>query len=270
LQSAEQVNYSSVTFAFKSILGFERTSYVEINASMCRILFIILTFLFSNNLFANNKITKTTVVDNEWQANFESKSLVRWSYILHPQGISLLPPPNEPSNISAYIEIKGDADYLWRGREDLNRVELQYKPINTIDGSTTEVSWRFMLPELFSDDTHQIAYWESDSSYQQSFRLQLNGEDLSLVSSANNKELWRISNIKAQHWYSINLSITWSITQGSVDLAVDGEPQGRFVMPTLIAEDESMFFQLGILRHQSSRVEAIWLDDIIVRNIPAH
>jgi hypothetical protein len=39
--------------------------------------------VFSNNLFANNKITKTTVVDNEWQANFESKSLARWSYILH-------------------------------------------------------------------------------------------------------------------------------------------------------------------------------------------
>ncbi len=30
LQSAEQVNYSSVTFAVKSILGFERTPYVEI------------------------------------------------------------------------------------------------------------------------------------------------------------------------------------------------------------------------------------------------
>ena len=81
---------------------------------MCRILFIILAFLFSNNLLANHKIAKTTVVDNKWQANFESKSLVRWSYILHPQGISLLSPPNEPSNTSAYIEIKGDDAKYWQ------------------------------------------------------------------------------------------------------------------------------------------------------------
>ena len=131
--------------------------------------FIILAYVFSNNIFANNKTTKTIVVDNEWQANFESKSLARWSYILHPQGISLLPPPNEPSNTSAYIEIKGDADYLWRGREDLNWVELQHKPVNTVNGSITEVS---------------------------------------LVPSVDNNELWQRSDIKAQHWYSINLSIT--------------------------------------------------------------
>jgi len=81
---------------------------------MCRILFIILAFLFSNNLLANHKIAKTTVVDNKWQANFESKSLVRWSYILHPQGIILLPSPNEPSNTSAYIEIKGDDAKYWQ------------------------------------------------------------------------------------------------------------------------------------------------------------
>jgi hypothetical protein len=237
------------------------------NISMYRLFFISPFLLFSNDIFADIKVAKVSALNNEWQADFQSKSLADWSYILHPQGIKLLPTPNESDNISAYMEIKGSPDYIWRGHEELNRVELQHKPLSTTTGDITTVSWRFMLPELFSEDTHQIAYWESDSSYQQSFRLQLNGEHLTLVSSVNNKQMWRMSAIKTQQWYSISMRITWSTIEGNVQLMVDGEPQGDFVMPTLITDNENMFFQLGILRHKSESVEAIWLDDIIVKNI---
>jgi hypothetical protein len=51
-----------------------------------------------------------------------------------------------------------------------------------------------------------------------------------------------------------------------MQLLVNDEPQGYFVIPMLITENESMFFQLGILRSKSERIALIWLDDVIMKS----
>ena len=227
------------------------------------LLIVPLYYASTENSLSNSKHS----CDNIWKVSFDSKELTAWSYVLHPQGVNVLPTPNEQGNTSAYIEIRGDSDYLWRSNKKLNRVELQHKPNSTKTGDTTIVRWRFMLPELFSDDVHQIAYWESEQSYQQSFRLQLTGQRLSLISSPNNQEMWHMSGINTKHWYSIALQVIWSTTKGHVRLSIDNQSPVDLIMPTLVAENENMFFQLGILRPQMEKIEAIWLDDVIVHNI---
>ncbi|MDO6613627.1 heparin lyase I family protein [Shewanella sp. 1_MG-2023] len=229
-----------------------------------------------------------------WQETFAELNLDNWSYVLHPQGINILPKPaglnlinsesisditSEPSsNYGALLTIKGEQSYLWRGIEALNRVELQHKPTHTRPGQTTTVSWQFLLPQLFSEDTHQIAYWESDKTYRQSYRLQLNGSRMSLVSNIaksvfidgeaaqpNTKQaLWYLDDIKANTWYTVTLETYWSMTEGRIMMAINNLPQVHLTLQTLVAHDENMFIQLGILRERADRVESIWLDNVKV------
>ncbi|WP_299574179.1 heparin lyase I family protein [uncultured Shewanella sp.] len=237
---------------------------------------------------ADNSVISTGI----WHENFDEQSLDKWSYILHPQGISIRPKPNPaitsalpPTSTSAMaqdyaalIEITGEQSYLWRGIDALNRVELQHKPAYTREGQTTIVSWQFMLPNLFSDDTHQIAYWESDKTYRQSYRLQLNGARMSLVSNIAKtvvisdqpetqnvqQALWQFDDIKTNVWYTVKLATLWSMNKGHIQVSLDNQQQVDLTLQTLVASNENMFVQLGVLRERSERVESIWLDDVKV------
>ena len=236
---------------------------------MIKFIFYITFLLTVNTVNANNNLLNNQSQNNKIiQHGFEPHaeySLKNWSYVLNPQGIKILPRPKDPSNHAALIEIHGSKNYLWKNRNDL-RVELQQKPKSTLGGENTTVSWQFMLPQLFSNEVHQIAYWESDKSYQQSLQLQLQQGRLSLVSSIANKELWSKENIKPKQWYSIELTVNWSIEQGNITLLVDGQNVINTSVQTLISRDESMFFQLGILRQQTNLIEQIWLDDFQMFN----
>ncbi|WP_440874578.1 heparin lyase I family protein [Thalassotalea sp. PLHSN55] len=204
-----------------------------------------------------------------WQANFDNNKLDNWSYVLHSHGIKLLTKPDSStkkneSDLAAFISITGEPHYLWHNRADLNRVELQYKPQQTLESQSTTVSWQFMLPKLFEQKPYQIAYWESDKSYRQSYRLQFNGDKLALYSAQENRELWSKAGFKANEWYTLTLKTLWSVENGKITLSINGEKQSTSEVATLISNQENMFFQLGILRAQSDKAAHIWLDNVTV------
>ena len=200
-----------------------------------------------------------------WHSDFETKNLNDWSYLLNPQGIQVLPHPTLLNQHAAKVTIVGEQDYLWQGNVDLNRVELQHKPNQTIEGDIHKLTFSFMLPKLFTEDTHQILYWESDKTYRQSFRLQVNGNRLSLYSALLEQEVWHYIKLEPERWYKVSLLISWSTDQGTVSVDIDGVG-GAYDMPTLVSEDENMFVQMGILRRQSDIEEVIWIDNVTVES----
>jgi len=234
---------------------------------MLKSIIYIVLILTSCKVNANNNSAteNNNVIAYDFEDNVKSP-FKGWSYLLNSQGIKILPHPNSPDNHAALIEIRGSKDYLWNNRHALNRVELQQKPKSTLSGENTTVSWQFMLPQLFSNDIHQIAYWESNKSYRQSLRLQLQENRLSLVSSIAGKELWFTENIKPKQWYQLALTVNWSVENGNIRLSIDGKNVTNVTAQTLISLDESMFFQLGILRQKTDLIEQIWLDNFKMFN----
>ena len=198
-----------------------------------------------------------------WQTDFENKTLDNWSYLLNPQGISIVPINETETEHAAKITIKGTEDFLWKGLDFLNRSEMQFKPAQVQAGQQTQLSWKFMVPELFSDKRHEIAYWESDTSYKQIMRFNLEGERFYFSDSKGTNKVDLVS-VSKNTWYHVEMAITWSplATLGRVSVCVDGTQYVSNIPIATLVEDESVFFQIGILRDRTDIVESILIDDV--------
>ena len=89
--------------------------------------------------------------------DFEEGNFDKWNFLLNQQGIQVVTLEGSGGNRVAEVKVKGSDDFLWNDDPALNRSELQHKPIGIEEGATSSVSWKFMLPELFSDSRHKKA-----------------------------------------------------------------------------------------------------------------
>ena len=208
-----------------------------------------------------------------WQADFEQAELSNWHYVLHPQGISIGMPPVKHCGNAAKLTVLGDADYLWKGNPALNRVELQYRPDSVSAGGQTYFSWYFMLPEVLPAQIHQIAYWESDQTYQQIMRLQMYGEQLRFFHTLSNQHIGESVSIEPGVWYQLAMSIKWydESAHGAVSISLNGAPiVSNAKLKTLVSAQEKAFIQLGMLREKAAKPVTIWLDHVSEVSVPNH
>jgi hypothetical protein len=211
-------------------------------------------------------VAPTIAAKTLWRGDFESGDLQQWHYQLNPQGLSLERDCVLEGKAAGLVTLAGSKDFLWNGHVDLNRSEFQYKPASNliVEGKNTYFGWSFLLPEQLSDARHEIAYWESDRSYQQMFRFSVEGTQLNFEETKTGRVIFSQKEFaRPGHWQDIALHIHWSTDprKGFVRVWLNGVKQGRFFLKTLHAADESMFVQMGLLRRQTERVERIIIDN---------
>lgn len=210
-----------------------------------------------------------------WRADFESASLANWHYLLNPQGIKISNENAADGKYAAHIMLQGTDDYLWNANPELNRSELQYQSRSVFEGSRTHLSFKFMLPETLPNTKHEIAYWESNKTYQQIMRFTLFGNRLSFGPSNSQNALNaqtigdQAIEILPMTWYRVDMYINWSVENASVNVRINNQLENNELelanlsFPTLIDENEQAFFQIGLLRAQDDQAISIWIDDVV-------
>jgi len=203
-----------------------------------------------------------------WRGDFETNDFSQWDYQLHPQGFSITHDCVNSGHSAGLIRLTGDSEFLWKGRQDLNRSELQFKPPTgtTIEGKDTFFRFSFYLPQTLSSHAHALGYWESHGDFQQMMRFNITGTTLSFQETAATTPFWEVpTGASAEHWHQIEMHIHWSIdtAKGFVQTWVDGTDMGSNHFSTLNKPQATMFTQLGLLRAQENSIEAIIIDDAV-------
>ncbi len=199
-----------------------------------------------------------------WQADMETGDLSQWSDIINSEGVSLVQECVYDGKYAARVAIDGDEKFLWNGREDLNRSELNYRPENTMEGDTTFFGWSFYLPEAFSDARHELGYWETRGSWKQHMRFNIEGKTFSFQLSDAEERFWEVPGFaKPGVWRDVAMHIHWSSDpqKGYMEVWLDGESMGRTPMATRYNDTDTMFVQLGMLRDRREAEEVIYIDN---------
>ncbi len=186
-----------------------------------------------------------------WVGDFEAGNLDEWSFILNGENISVVGDPISSGSQAARIQLTNDAEWP----NGLKRVELNHRPedARTAEGAQTYFAWSFYLPEtLPSDPSQQIAYWESDQSYQQMMAFQVEGERIRFdTRQPQNQNHWDEDGVvTAGQWHRIAMRVFWSkdAAQGEVDVWFDGVQVVTGAQAKTLADDNAHFTQVGLLR----------------------
>ncbi|HEY7885922.1 MAG TPA: polysaccharide lyase [Cellvibrionaceae bacterium] len=199
-----------------------------------------------------------------WQGDMETGDLSQWSYIANPKGVSLVQDCVYQGNYAARIAIDGDEKFLWNGREDLNRSELNYRPENTMEGDNTYFGWSFYLPAILADARHELGYWETQNSWKQHMRFNIEGDVFSFQLSDAPERFWEVPGFAtAGVWRDVAMHIHWSSDpeKGFMEVWLDGKSMGKTAMATRYNDTDAMFTQMGILRDRREEQEVIYIDN---------
>lgn len=201
-----------------------------------------------------------------WKADFEMGNHNQWHWVANPEAIEVSTECAFDGKYSGKISLSGSEKFLWNGRADLNRSEFHYTPEkgSTHEGQETFYAFSFYLPEAFSlIGRHELGYWESDQTWQQMMRFNIDGENFSFKATAQEKPFWTEKNgAKAGQWHKVAMHVLWSTNpeKGFAQVWLDGKNKGQFFFKTLPSENADMFNQIGILRNQQDKVEVIYID----------
>lgn len=231
---------------------------------------IVSSFAFAAALLANTYAHSKIL----WQGDFETGDMSQWNTAINAAGLSLTQDCVFDGNYAGKVQITGDDSFLWNGNKNLNRSEFHHRYThtatnesnfidNTQEAADTFFAFSFYLPKTLSEHKHELGYWESDKSWQQMFRFNIHGGELSFQESAAKETLWTVPNGAAPgQWHRVALHIHWSTNpqQGSVETWVNGKHMGKNHFQTLPAKDALMFTQIGILRTQENNTETIYID----------
>jgi hypothetical protein len=186
-----------------------------------------------------------------WVGDFETGDLSQWSGELNGEHITVVQSPVLQGSYAAQIQLTNDA--LWSN--GLKRVELNHSPAagRTAEGAELYFAWSFYLPETLPQDPSQtIGYWESDKSYQQVMAFHLEGEKIRFITQKPQYAVhWEADGkVTTATWHRLAMRVKWSKDpgQGSVDVWFDGEMVVTNASAQTLADDNSHFTQLGLLR----------------------
>lgn len=223
---------------------------------MLKILYLLLLLPFLTNACPN------------WQATVEENQPYGWDYQLNPQNIAIV---NDPQDIhSQVIKLTITPDSTWPNGH--TRTEVKHNGCATSEGESTFISWEFYLDKPITTQNN-IAYWETDNTYQQSFGMYLqpssdddnNVSKLTFFSNSPERKIHWESSIKSDEWNKISLAITWSESgqNGRINLWVNHQPI-LTQLPVLTKPDANdLFIQLGLHRSQAEET----IDSIYLRNV---
>lgn len=202
-----------------------------------------------------------------WEADFSNGDLSGWTGLLHEHGLSVQNDCAYRGEWAGQVTLTGEDRFIWREKKHLNRSEFKYLPQEhlTQPGTETFFGWSFYLPEKLTETRHETGYWESQGSWQQIFRFNIVGSDLSFQASGEDKAFWSKPDFALPgKWQDVAMHIHWSTDpeEGFVEVWLNGERQQRNYLATLANDEDPMFVQLGLLRDQQEAVESILFDNI--------
>lgn len=200
-----------------------------------------------------------------WQGNFETGDMSQWDSPINPDGLIVTTECAFDGKHAGKVTLTGDDSFLWNDNKFLNRSEFHHRRDagNTHEGKETFFAFSFYLPKKFSEHKHELGYWESDKTWQQMFRFNIHGSNLSFQESAATTALWTLPEGAAPgQWHRVAMRIHWSTNPevGSTEVWVDGKHMGKHYFKNLPTKDALMFTQIGILRTQEKTVEEILID----------
>lgn len=224
--------------------------------------------LFTSLLFKSLLFTNSSDASVLWKGDFETSDMSQWHTPINPAGLSVISSCSFDGKYAGQVRLTGDDSFLWKGNKSLNRSEFHHRRAagNTHEGKDTFFAFSFYLPKKLSAHKHELGYWESDKTWQQTFRFNIHGTELSFQESAANKPIWTMEDgATPGHWHRIAMHIRWSANPnlGSVETWIDGKHKGKHHFKNLPAKDALMFTQIGILRTQEDTVEEIYIDGAI-------
>lgn len=208
-----------------------------------------------------------------WIGDFETGDLSQWEGTLNQQidgvdYITIVDDVVAQGMYAARIELHNDA--VWGN--GLKRVELHHTPPRgrTADGATTFFAWSFYLPETLPVDPSQsTGYWETDSSYHQLLVWEIAGEQMTFATRYPQYQMqWQQDGVvTAQTWHRIAIRLLFSQDPavGEVDVWFDGEQVVSGAQVGTLADENSAFTQLGLLRgaFEFEDVPVIYIDDAV-------
>ena len=159
----------------------------------------------------------TSVCPN-WQSTIENSQISGWDYQLNPQNITVVADPLNTQSQVLLLTITPDS--TWPNGH--TRTEVKHNGCATGEAENTFLSWEFYLDKPIKT-TNNIAYWESDKSYQQSMGFylapKLNNNkattELSFFSSLPKRKIHWQETLTIGEWNKIAMAITWSESEQS-------------------------------------------------------
>jgi len=224
----------------------------------------ILRFLLTSTAL----ISTSGLACTNWQATVESAQAIGWDYQLNPQNIVVVTDPHDPQ--AQVIKLTITRDSTWPNGH--TRTEVKHNGCTTEEGESTFVSWEFYLDKPITT-FNNIAYWETDKTYQQSMGLSLepnvdgdeNFSSLAFFSNLPKRIVHWQDAIKVAQWNTIALAITWSESHqnGQINLWVNHQPILTKVAIQTKPDSNQLFIQLGLHRNQAEQT----IDSIYLRNV---
>jgi hypothetical protein len=219
-------------------------------------------------LFSTLLVSSWSIACANWQATIENNQPSGWAYLLNPQNIAVVSDPQNTK--SQVIKLTITEDSTWPNGH--TRSEVKHNGCTTGEGESTFFSWEFYLDKPITT-FNNIAYWETDKTYQQSMGLSLqpnpvnndNFSELTFFTSLPKRKIHWQNPIKVGQWQKIALAIKWSESKqsGHVSLWVNHQPILTQLAVQTKPDANNLFIQLGLHRN---RVEDS-LDSIYLRNI---
>lgn len=203
-----------------------------------------------------------------WTGDIETGDLSQWDGQLNGEHIMVVGSPVLQGKYAAQIQLTNDA--VWPN--GLKRVELHHSPGagRTAEGASLYFAWSFYVPEkLPTDPSQQIGYWESDQSYQQMMAFEVAGEHISFSTrKPQNVVQWEADGkVTAAAWHRVAIHVNWSKdpAKGSVDVWFDGEQVVTNGPAQTLADDNSHFTQVGLLRGKVEFQDSplLFIDDAV-------
>ncbi|WP_133468125.1 heparin lyase I family protein [Paraglaciecola marina] len=204
----------------------------------------------------------------EWQASTKNNQVSGWDYQLNPQNVMVTPDPKDSS--AKVIKFTITPDSIWPNGH--TRAELKHNGCATNEGDTSYFSWEFYLDRPIKI-TNNIAYWETDKTYQQSMGFYLKPEvksghpitELTFFSSHPKRQIHWQTIVEVDKWHKIDMALTWSENKqdGRISLWFNNQAVITKLTAKTKPDANQLFVQLGLHRNQSDTL----VDTIYLRNV---
>lgn len=203
-----------------------------------------------------------------WQATVNNNQLAGWDYQLNPQNIAVVNDPQDEK--SQVIKLTITPSSTWPNGH--TRTEVKHNGCATDEAQSTFFSWEFYIDNPMQT-TNNIAYWESDKSYQQSMGFYLSPKlhnnkpttELTFFSSLPSRKTHWQNPVTVGEWNKIAMAITWSESQqkGRISLWFNHQPILTELNIQTKPDTNKLFVQLGLHRNQAEPE----IDSIYLRNL---
>ena len=198
-----------------------------------------------------------------WRGDFETGTTEQWPGAPKSDSVKVVTEPVRQGKYALRIDGTNGAR-----RKDLDRIEFQHepKPPGTAEGTERYFGWSVFLPKKLTDVTHHLGYFETRKSWTQLMSFEAKGEDIKYSTRVPYALRWTgKGKLTPGRWHDFAVHVLWSRDpqKGFVEVWFDGEKVVPLAKTATLRDENTAFFQLGLIRETSDVPETIIVDHVI-------